>query len=369
MVASIKRRTVLAAALSMALPMRSFAKPGIEADSVSSALRRRVAEEKQGTGAVLGVVRAGELKTFHYGTVGLGKLQQPNDRSVFQIASLTKIFTALLLADCVQRGEVNLADPLSMYIAVPPATFDGNEITLLDLATHTSGLPLRPFSRTGLSQDNPYAGYTESDLCADLGRVRLTRLPGSSFEYSNFDYALLGYALSQRLGKTYADLLRARILEPLRMDETTLAPSTEMQRREIGGYDADFHSAQPWEFGALAPAGGLFSTVKDLSKFMTLWTNKESGPLSRAASMMLTVDRPGDNTDTRMGIGWRKVHPDGQSIAWSNGNGGGVRSFMGFNADTRVAAIAFINKTSSFGVDDIALGMLAPAGSHVPPFF
>lgn len=204
------------------------------------------------------MVRAGELKTFHYGTVGLGKLQQPNDRSVFQIASLTKIFTALLLADCVQRGEVNLVDPLSMYIAVPPATFDGNEITLLDLATHTSGLPLRPSSRTGLSQDNPYAGYTESDLCADLGRVRLTRLPGSSFEYSNFDYALLGYALSQRLGKTYADLLRARILEPLRMDETTLTLSTAMQHREIWGYDADFHSAQPWEFGALAPAGGLF---------------------------------------------------------------------------------------------------------------
>jgi CubicO group peptidase (beta-lactamase class C family) len=354
------RRGVLAAGAALAFAGNARAASQDSTAELVEALRRRVSVEKQGTGAVVGVVRAGGLKVASYGRFSLDDARRPDGGTVFQIASLTKIFTALLLTDSVRRGEVALDDPLSKFLPGPPVAFEGREITLIDLATHTSGLPLRPASRVGRSQDDPYAGYTEADLHADLAQVRLTRAPGSAFEYSNFDFALLGDALAHRTGNTYAKLLQSRILDPLGMTETTLSPSPAMRRREIPGYDLEFRPARPWNFGALAPAGGLFSTIRDLTKFLRLWTGGTQTPLAQAAAALLTVDRPGDAPDIRMAIGWRRIRPGARTIFWSNGNGGGVRSFMGFDAETRTGVIAYVNRISGLGVDDIGVHVLDP---------
>jgi CubicO group peptidase (beta-lactamase class C family) len=278
-------------------------------------------------------------------------------RSAFQIASLTKIFTAFLLADAVRRGDVNLDDPLDRHLPGPALSFEGRSVTLADLATHTSGLPLRPASRAARSQDNPYADYSDADLSADLAAVRLTRAPGSQFEYSNFDYGLLGAALSHRLGRSFSELLEARILRPLDMDETRLVPTQSMRRRMVQGYDAQFSPMRAWDFGALAPAGGLFSTLGDLRKFIGLWTS-DQGDLSTTAQSMFSVSRPGDDANTRMVLGWRLSESNGRRLAWSNGSGGGVRSFMGIAVDEPNGVIGFANMATGGGVDDIGFHVL-----------
>ncbi|NEX92774.1 serine hydrolase domain-containing protein [Caulobacter sp. 17J65-9] len=353
------RRALLAAGASLAFAGSARAKDG--SPELVEALRRRVADEKQGTGAAVGVIRAGRLEVSSYGRFSLDDPRRPGADTVFQIASLTKIFTALLLTDAVRRGEVALDDPLSKHLPGPPIAFEGREATLLDLATHTSGLPLRPASRVDRSQDDPYAGYSEADLHADLALVRLTRAPGAAFQYSNFDYGLLGDALAHRLGRSYAELLQSRILGPLGMHETTLTPTADMRRRAIPGYDLEFKPARPWELGALAPAGGLFSTLQDMAKFLRLWTGEAKTPLAQAAAAMLTTDRPGDAPDIRMAIGWRRIRPAERTLFWSNGNAGGVRSFMGFDVETRAGVIAYVNRISGLGVDDIGVHVLDPS--------
>lgn len=331
---------------------------------------RRIRDQKRGTGAAAGLVRNGRLALTSFGTVGLGRRTRPDGATVFQIASLSKIFTALLLADAVRRGEVALDDPLSRFLPGPAPAFEGRAITLVDLATHTSGLPLRPASRADRDQNDPYAGYTDADLHRDLAAVRLERAPGAAFGYSNFDYGLLGDALSHRLGRSYSELVSARILAPLGMRNTALDPSAAMTARRIDGYDNAMQPMQPWRFGALAPAGGYFSTIDDLSRFLALWIGADRGDLSVAARAMLTIDRPGDDPQTRMALGWRVATRDDVRIVWSNGSGGGVRSFMGFNPATKVGVIAFANMATGQGVDDIgmhALDLARPVDTTVAP--
>jgi serine-type D-Ala-D-Ala carboxypeptidase/endopeptidase len=326
-------------------------------EEVARLLAARLDVQRRGTGGAVGVVREGRFSIVHHGVVAVEASQQVDVRSAFQIASLTKIFTAFLLADAVRRGEVMLDDPLDRHLPGPALSFEGRSVTVADLATHTSGLPLRPASRVARSQDDPYAGYSEADLNTDLGAVRLTRAPGTQFEYSNFDYGLLGAALSHRLGRSYSELLEARILRPLDMDETRLVPTQSMRRRMVQGYDAQFAPMRTWDFGALAPAGGLYSTLGDLRKFISPWTS-DKGDLSRTARFMFSISRPGDDANTRMSLGWRLSERNGRRLAWSNGSAGGVRSFLGVAVDEPSGVIAFANMATGGGVDDIGFHVL-----------
>ena len=357
-----RRDVMLAAgavAASCGFPATAVAKA--ETGELADLIARRIRDQKRGTGAAAGFVHDGRLSVTSYGAAGLRRRTRPDGHSVFQIASLTKIFTALLLADAVQRGEVALDDPLARHFAVAPPAFEGRAITLRDLATHTSGLPLRPASRADRDQNDPYAGYADADLHNDVLAIRLERAPGAAFAYSNFDYGLLGDALCHRLGRSYGELLASRILGPLGMTDTRLKPPAPDARRRVDGYDPAFQPMRPWDFGALAPAGGLFSTIDDLAKFVALWIGDGRGALAVAAKTMLAVDRPGDDADTRMALGWRVTTHDGVRVVWSNGSGGGVRSFMGFNPASATGVIAFANMASARGVDDIGMHVLDPA--------
>ncbi|MBN8608063.1 MAG: serine hydrolase [Caulobacterales bacterium] len=326
-------------------------------NTVTALLAARIDDQHRGSGGAIAVARNGVFSFASHGVTRIDGGAPISADTTFQIASLTKVFTAFLFADAVERGEVALDEPLIRD--APQLVHEGRAITLLDLATHTSGLPLRPISRVDRSQDNPYAGYSPQELQADIAAIRLGRTPGERFEYSNFGYALLGWALAERAGRPYATLLEERILRPLRMTSTTLSPSDETRARLVQGYNGDWAPMQPWDFGALAPAGGLFSTIADLQKFLSLWS-EEHGRMSAIARSMLTPARPGADAETRMALGWRVRTRNGRSIAWSNGSGGGVRSFLATSLDDRSGVIAFANMATGIGVDDIGFRALDP---------
>lgn len=278
--------------------------------------------------------------------------------TVFEIASLSKIFTSLLLADAVVRGEAALDDPLSAYVpdgsAVPD--YAGQPITLLDLATHGSGLPLRPSNLAAAFPDTPdkYAGYRLDQLYAALPTYRIERAPGTQFEYSNLGFGLLGQGLARKSGTTYEALLAERITRPLGLHDTGIDDDPAKAARRAQGHDADLRPVGPTHYGALDPAGGLRSTAADLMTLIELFVDGR-GPdhLVRAAELMLTVDRPANGDTVRMALGWRRETVHGETYYWSNGSGDGSRTFMGFNPRRGVAVIALADAASGGGLDDI----------------
>lgn len=352
------RRAVLAAAGAL-LPARPAAAERFGANDIRKVLVHRVDIQKRGTGAVAGLRTVKGRSAVVYGSTRAGG-PLADVRSIFPIASLTKVFTALLLSDAVHRGRMDLDDPVSRHLpaGVSVPDFQGRQITLADLATHGAGLPLRPPNLHSKDPDDPYAGYTTADLYAGISAFRLTRAPGAEFEYSNFAYGLLGQAIQHRLGRTYRDLVREKITGPLGMAETGLDPPAATDPRRVQGYTADRKPVPPWDFDALAEAGSLFSTVSDMLTFLGLWIGPDRTELGPAAQAMLAIDRPGDSKDIRMALGWRIIRRDGRRIVWSNGSAGGCRAFMGFCPETGAGVAAFNNAQTGMGVDDIGLRWL-----------
>ena len=183
-------------------------------------LVNRIDKEKQGVGIVIGVIDAKGQRVVAYGSLEKGNKQPLDGDTLFEIGSITKVFTSLLLADMAQRGEVRLDDPISKYV---PATAKipergGKKITLVDLATHTSGLPRMPANFNPKDPANPYIDYTDDQLYAFLSSYELTRDVGIKFVYSNLGFGLLGQGLARRNGTDYEALVETRICEPLGID-------------------------------------------------------------------------------------------------------------------------------------------------------
>ncbi|MGC1301478.1 MAG: serine hydrolase domain-containing protein [Caulobacteraceae bacterium] len=340
---------------------------------IEQLLRLRAETQHRATGMVIGIIRPSGSSVVAYGPPDGKAVRKMRGDTIFDIASLSKIFTDMLLAEAVVRGEAALDDPLAAYLppGVAAPKFGDRSITLTDLATHTSGLPLRPINLDALPDaTNKYAGYTLDQLYAGLPRYKLAWPPGTQFGYSNVGVALLGQALALRQKTTYAHLLRDRITAPLGLRDTRQGVDAASMDRLARGHDIDLKPIGPTDNGALNPAGGLKSTADDLLRFLGIFLDSSQGELPRAARLMLTIDRPGDDKDTRMALGWRRSVIGRETFYWSNGSGDGSRTFMGFNPARGVAVVALANAASAEGLDDIGRHVLDPAlpvNRTVPP--
>lgn len=347
----------------VAKPAWSIAAPASDGE-LERWLRFRIERQEQATGGVIAVLRPSGRSIIAYGPTDRRQARRLGADSVFEIASLSKVFTALLLADFVVRGEARLEDPLAGY--VPPGVtvpqFEGRTVTLLDLATHTSGLPLRPGNIQGAPDTpNKYAGYSFAKLYADLPNHTLTHAPGSKFLYSNLGVALLGQGLALKAREPFPELLRNRVTGPLGLIDTQFGEPPDSKGRRAQGHDVDLKPVGTSDDGVLAPAGGLRSTPNDLLRLMELFvTDMGPGELPAAARLMMEADRPGDDGNTRMALGWRRTTIHGETYYWSNGSGDGARSFMGFNPARRIAIVAIADAASGAGLDDIARRALDP---------
>ncbi|NJD31548.1 MAG: serine hydrolase [Gammaproteobacteria bacterium] len=336
----------------------------IDDREIAELVRFRIEKQRRATAAVVGVLRPSGRSIIAYQSTRGPHAFEPGGDTIFEIASLTKVFTALLLADAVTRNEVRFDDPLSKIIPAGTTVpeYAGHVITLVDLATHTSGLPLRPANLRALPDaSNKYAGYTLDQLYDGLAAIRLARDPGVQFEYSNLGFALLGQGLARHAGLPFADLLSDRIATPLGLSDTRFDDDPAARARRAQGHDVDLNPIGPSGDGALSPAGGLRSTADDLLRFLELFVHSAGpGRLSGAARAMLEVDRPGEAPDTRMALGWRKTTARGETYYWSNGSSDGSRTFMGFNPARGVAVVALADAASGGGLDDIARSILDP---------
>jgi len=199
---------------------------------------------------VVGVIEPGGRRVVAYGSLANGDPRPLDGDTIFEIGSISKVFTSLLLADMVNCREVTLDDPAAKHLPekVKMPERNGRSITLLDLSTHTSGLPNIPGNLKPKDPGNPYAGYSVDDLYQFLSGYELTRDPGSEFEYSNLGAGLLGHLLAYRAGTDYESLIRTRITRVLGMPGTGITLTPSMQQRMATGHNAMLASARTGTF-------------------------------------------------------------------------------------------------------------------------
>ena len=230
----------------------------------------------------LGVVRGDTLvyaRSFGVADRETGALAGPT--TLYQLGSVTKMFTGLLFALMVEDGTVRLGDRLADHLpdgVRVPTDADSSRITLQHLATHTSGLPRFPPNLDRVDGD-PVLGFSLDELYAGLAASELVFPVGAGREYSNFGYGVLAHALERAAGEPYEALLRRYVLDPLGMDDTGLTLTDEQRARLATPYrdDDPTVATQPWDMGAMSGAGGLFSSVEDLARFVAFQTSGSDG--------------------------------------------------------------------------------------------
>lgn len=320
----------------------------------------RIDRDHQGIGMVVGIVGPTGRRTISYGALAKGDTRPLNGDTVFEIGSVTKVFTSLLLADMAARREVALNDPIGTYLPpdIKTPTRNGQSITLVDLATHTSGLPRLPTNLTPANRANPYADYTVERLYGFLSGYTLTRDIGSQYEYSNLGGGLLGHLLARRAGMAYGSLVLERITGPLAMGSTRIELSPDQRNRLAVGHDAQLSPVPNWDLPVLAGAGALRSSVNDMLTFLEANLGLKASPLAPAMASILTVRRPTGTPGLQIALGWHIFNRSGREVIWHNGGTGGYRSFIGFVPSAGIGVVVLSNTSTAAGVDDIGLHLL-----------
>ena len=343
----------------------------LSTDEIREILVKRVDQQKQAVGIVVGIIEPDGRRVVAHGSLANGDPRTVDGDTIFEIGSVTKVFTSLALADMVERKEVALDDPAAKF-AVPKMSGclerSGKFITLLDLATHRSGLPRLPGNLKMKDPRNPYADYGVDDLYEFLAGYTLPRDPGAELEYSNLGGGLLGHLLAYRAGTDYESLIATRITRPLNMPDTGIALSSSMKERMATGRTPGcLRPSANWDLPTLAGAGALRSSANDILTFLEAFLGYKDSPLAPAMrKRMLEVRRPAGQSE--IGLGWLIYSTDGREIAWHNGGTGGFRSFVGFDPEERIGVVVLSNACS--GVDDIGFHLLnpkAPLANPEPP--
>ena len=282
-----------------------------------------------------------------------------NEHTVYEIGSISKVFTCIMLADEVLKGNMKLNDPVQKYLpdeVIMPER-DGKVITLKDLATHTSGLPRMPENFTPEDYNNPFADYTVEQLYQFLSSYELPRAIGSEYEYSNLGMGLLGHVRELYSGKTYEQLLIERIAKPFKMTSTGITLTNSMKERLAKGHNEQLDAVSNWDIITLAGAGGIRSTVSDMVKFIKANMSNEDTALHKAMQLSHKIAYTKDGSIFQLGLGWHFANSN--KVIWHNGGTGGYKAFTGFLIDGNRGVVVLTNTSSS--LDMLGLKVLDDA--------
>ena len=313
----------------------------------------RVVTFHDAVGLIVGIVDSTGRRLFARGPAQIGNDDPVDGDTIFEIGGITKAFTGLLLADMAHRGELSLTDPAVKYL--PPGTTlpqrGPRPITLLDFATHTSGLPKMPANVVLTDYNNPGVEMTVDQLLKSVGAYELTRDVGSGYEYSDAGYDVLGLVEASVGHTDFETLLKSRIFGPLHMMNTRIASSLDEKDKLSAGYDEHLtpvpHSRVPRLMGAV----GIRSTVNDLLNFIAANAGLTNSPLAPAMADMLKTMRPTQLDARKVAIGWHVVTVNGNDVVFSNGQTEGYRAFIGFSPKNRAGVVVLSNSADT--IDDI----------------
>ena len=319
-------------------------------------------------GLVLAVVRGPDAVVLGFGETAQGSKVEPNGRTMVRIGSVSKAFAGQLLASLVADGTVRLADPAAKFlpgVALPEA--GGRAMTLLDLVTHSAGLP-REIPGEVVPGGNPFDRFSWANFRIYLASAKLAYVPGRAAAYSNVGYGVLGEALVGAGGKSYADLLRERVTGPLVMKDTVLRIDEGQRARLMVGHDFDGSPMPPYEVpDAMAASGGLYSTADDMVRFMR-WHLDRGAPAGdgvRVLNHALYVQRDGldmaaafDEAGTMdaLGLAWIGMMPQGPRPFVLQKTGGlqGLMSYVALAPNRGAGVFVAVNRISFGGFSALA---------------
>jgi serine-type D-Ala-D-Ala carboxypeptidase/endopeptidase len=360
----LDRRAVMLGALTASFAgARAYADEPSDA-AIQAILQECVGKDSESTGIVAVVSGSAGSRLFTYGASGTADNRKLEGDTVFEIASITKLLTALILAAMVERGEVAMSDPVAKYL--PPLVkvpeYEGQLITLLDLATYTSGLPIYPDNFTG-------PNYTVDDFYAFLSGYTLKYRPGTHYEYANVGFGLLGHALARLAGKSYEALMVERVCDPLGLRSTRITPTADMRSRLAHGHDRYLVPTPPSvDIPTLAGAYAAKSTSNDLTVLLEACLGRRQTPLEPAVRRLLETRRPTGLPGHEVGLGWFISSNGSDEIAWKSGVNRGFNAFIGFSKSSHRGSIALSNaaqnvsgpKDASHNAVPLGFGLINP---------
>lgn len=310
-------------------------------------------------GIMVAVIKNGKVETYSYGESKKGEKQLPDaDKTMFEIGSISKTFTAILLADEVIKGKMSLEDPISKYLpdSIPNMAFNGVPITLKTLSNHSSGFPRLPMNlyQKGDDANNPYQNYDEKRMFTYLKNFKPYREVGVNYEYSNFAVGLLGNILARQNNTNYEQLMTEKICKPLDMKHTKITIQNTDNQYFAQGYDEKGKEAHAWDLNTLAGAGGIRSTTNDMVKYVEANMNKAPKKLQDAIDLtQKTTFSQGQNV---VGLGWHFTTGKTHTIIQHSGGTGGFRSFVGFDKERQIGVVVLSNSAEEVAM--IGFGLL-----------
>ncbi|WP_315729123.1 serine hydrolase domain-containing protein [Bradyrhizobium sp. SZCCHNS2015] len=336
------------------------ANAGLLPERVKETARERITGTYQtlafGQTIIFGVVDGDRSEIVAFGKLDDGRT--PDGDTVYEIGSITKTFTATLLAQEVLSGQVTLETPVAQLLRgfeIPARS--GKEITLDELATQRSGLPRIP------PDLHPCTDYDPAKLRSFLATYELPRDPDAAYEYSNLGFGLLGYALSRREATRFGALVYERIFKPLNMTMSATEFTEAMRAHVASGRDERGMPAQNCELGALAGSGSIRSTVNDMLRYLKANMGIDPSPLADAMKLAQRPRNDIPKTAMRIGLAWMTTS---KGLVWHGGATLGYRSFLGFTADGRRGVVVLTNSTAE--VDDLGFATLDTAAWLAPTY-
>src|SRR5262249_33324469 len=275
---------------------------------------------------MVGVIKGNDRLVRGFGEVAVGSGTRPSSTTEWEIGSITKTFTAMLLAIYVQRGVLKYEDPLQKYVPdwVTVPTFEGRKIRLVDLATHTAGLPKDP-DLHGIRHLGVERMYKM------LNAFELSRAPGERFEYSNWGFALLAHAIMRATAQDYQHLVETQICAPLGLTDTRIELTSDELTRQAQGYGPEGrarpHDNPTWP--AFNGAGALRSTMDDMMRYLAYNMGRANTPLDTLLSELQRRWHVGGRPGTFVGLAWQMIPMRGTDhvIIWKNGAASGFFSY------------------------------------------
>jgi CubicO group peptidase (beta-lactamase class C family) len=323
-------------------------------EHIRAVLANLVDRQHVAPGMVIGIIEPTGRRIIAYGVRDASDPRPVDGDTLFELGSITKLFTALLLSDMVGRGEVALDEP-AQQLAPPGMVLperDGRKITLLDLVTHTAGLPNFPPNREPRDPLNPFAEYSEAKLQTFLDSYRLERSPGGLWRYSSLGVGLLGDLLARREGMTYEAAVTTRVLTPLHLNSTSITLTPAEASRLSPGHRGGVR-APNWDVPLLAGASALKSSANDMLTFLSAELGYEKSPLSGPMAAMLTVRRPTDWPSDAQAVGWLVSQTSMGEVVHHEGETAGYRTYIAYDPVRRTGIVVLANSATNVDLGDV----------------
>jgi CubicO group peptidase (beta-lactamase class C family) len=326
---------------------------------IDAAAERYIRENPQAAAITIGVVVGASTFQVHRGTLKRGETILPGQQTLYPVASITKTFTGTLVAQAAVEKRLLLSDDVRNYLEgdYPNLEFEGRPILVSDLLNHRSGLPFMFPDRPELTPEfkgdrRPYTvrvneamkTYGREEFLADLQKFKLSAAPGSQYQYSNAAAQLAGYILENIYGKPYEQLLRMKILSPLKMNSTTISLSYADRERLAPGWDDQGKLAILPE-GAEA-AGALKSTIDDMLKYVG-WQIEETDPAVRLSHQRVwTAKGPvfGDKGTFGIGLNWQVAELSGRRAIFQDGMIEGYSTLVVLQPELKFGVVLMTNQ-------------------------